>query len=265
MTEEKPGKEGQILNVVTPITENNVEYLNAVSATSSKKRVKDVEIPMETRLENLKIGDGGKPNAKNMAHLLVQGLHNKDANILRLVLRQKDEETVRLTVKRLPAQYVVTLVNELSLLMSKKLAGSETALLWIKHLIQIHASQLMAFGLDNLQTNFGACLGIIDHRSQNLSNLSKLRGRLDLLVNQLKQNNEITDDVNSENLLVYQEEDDELDSIADESSESDDHFDGDFEENSELEDNDKLENGNDQDMMENGNIEDYGEDEEMSD
>lgn len=245
--QKKTESDNQVLNVATPITENNVEYLNAVSSTSLKKPVKTVEIPMETRLENLTVGDGIKPNAKNMAHLLVQGLHNKDINILKLVLRQKDEETVRLTVKRLPAQYIVSLVNELSTMMTKKYASSDAALVWLKHLMLIHASQLISFGVENLQTNFGACLGIIDHRSQNLSNLSRLRGRIDLLANQIKQSNDIEDDINNENLLVYQEED-ELDSIVDESSSSED---GNFDEFEE--DDEPLTNGK---SLENGDMED---------
>lgn len=245
---------------MTPLTENNVEYLNAISAQSSKKSMKTVEIPMETRLENLTIGDGAKPHtsAKNMAHLLVQGLHNRDANILRLVLRQKDEETVRLTVKRLPAQYVASLVSELSVLMSKKTAGSETALLWLRNLIQTHASQLMAFGVENLQKNFGSCLGIIDHRSQNLGGLSRLRGRLELLVNQIKQNTGIDDEVNNENLLVYQEEND-LESMVDESSESSDESHNSFDdsEDSEKEEEEEVvQNGENGDgSLENGTME----------
>lgn len=167
------GTDGKLLNVVTPNTKNNVEYLNAVSATK-KMASKSFDIPMETRLENLSVGgDVQRPNAKNMAQLLVQGLHSKDAGILRLVLRQTDEETIKQTVKRLPPQYVVTLVNELSLLMAKKSAGSQVALMWLRNLIQNHASQLMAFGTENLSTNFGTCLGIIDQRATNLSALSR--------------------------------------------------------------------------------------------
>jgi hypothetical protein len=116
-------------------------------------------------------------------------------------------------------------------------------------LIQTHASQLMAFGVENLQMNFGNCLGIIDHRTQNLSSLSRLRGRLDLLVNQIKQNSGIDEEVNTENLLVYQEDND-LQSMVDESSESSDDshhsFDDDSDDEEEKEDN-SMQNGTNSD------------------
>lgn len=199
----KKGEPEQSLNVVTPITDKNVEILNVVSA--KRKAQKPVEIALETRLDNLTVGEGKRPNAKKMTHQLVQGLHGHDANILRNVLRQTDEEVVRLTVKFLPPQYVMAFVNELSLLMSKKTAGSETALMWLRYLIQTHASSLMAYGIDNLNATFGITLGIIDHRTQNLPGLSRLRGRLDLLVKQLKQNSDIDDEIRNDNMLVYED------------------------------------------------------------
>jgi Dip2/Utp12 Family/WD domain, G-beta repeat len=166
----------ETLNIVTPITDQNAEILNSISA--KKRLLKPTELPLETRLENLTVDTGKRPNAKKLTHQLIQGLHGNDANILRNVLRQTDEETVRLTVKYLPSQYVMSFVNELSLLMSKKTAGSEIALTWLRHLIQVHSSSLLAFGAINLSETFGTTLGIIDHRTQNLPALMRMRGRL---------------------------------------------------------------------------------------
>lgn len=191
------------LNMITPLTGKNVEVLNVISA--SRKANKPVEIAFETRLDNLTIGESKRPNAKKMTHQLVQGLHGQDANILRNVLRVTDEETVRLTVKYLPSQYVLAFVNELSLLMTKKTTGSETALLWLRYLIQTHASSLMAYGIDNLNATFGTTLGIIDHRTQNLPGLTRLRGRLELIIQQVKQNSDIDDEIHNENMLVYED------------------------------------------------------------
>lgn len=198
-------KEGadNTLNVVTPITNKNVEILNAISAT--RKHQKPVEIPLETRLDNLTVGESRRPNAKKMTRQLIQGLQGNDANILRNVLRQTDDETVRLTVKFLPPQYVMSLVNELSLLMTKKTAGSEIALIWLRYLIQTHASSLMSYGLENLNATFGTTLGIIDHRTQNLPALSRLRGRLELMVMQIKQTSDADEEIRNENLLVYED------------------------------------------------------------
>jgi hypothetical protein len=202
----KKGKESinEALNIVTPISDKNTEVLNIISA--KKRTQKPAEIPLGIRFDNLTVGSSSsRPNAKKLTYQLIQGLHGNDANILRNVLRQTDDETVRLTVRYLPAQYVMSFVNELSLLMSKKTAGSEMALTWLRHLIQTHASSLMAYGHLNLINTFGTTLGIIDHRTQNLPGLMRLRGRLDLLVSQLKQNSEFDDEIHNENVLVYED------------------------------------------------------------
>ena len=100
---------------------DEAEYLDPVLA--SKKALKTIEIPMESRLENLSLTSGGgqqKPNAKNMAQLLIQGLHSKDASILKLVFSKCDEESIKITLQKLPPQYVSSLLNEISLLMQQK-------------------------------------------------------------------------------------------------------------------------------------------------
>lgn len=188
--------------LITPIVSKDAEVLSSLSA---KRKQKPVEIALETRLDNLTVGEGRKPNAKKMTHQLIQGLHGKDANILRTVLRTKDEETVRMTVKFLPSQYVIALVNELSILMTKRTAGSEVALVWLRYLIQTHSSSLMAYGIENLNATFGTTLGIIDHRAESFPKLQRLRGRLELLVRQIKQTDDVGDEMKMDNLLVYED------------------------------------------------------------
>lgn len=108
-------------NMKTIIDEKKVEYLTPVA--SNKKSSKVPEIPMETRIENLSLGDGAKgPQATNVAQLLIQGLHSNDANMLRLAFSITDEKTISLTLQRLPPQYISSLVNELTSLMRKKTA-----------------------------------------------------------------------------------------------------------------------------------------------
>lgn len=105
----------------TIIDDKKVEYLTPVA--SNKKSTKVPEIPMETRIENLSLGDGAKgPQAKNVAQLLIQGLHSNDANMLRLAFSITDEKTISFTLQRLPPQYISSLVNELTSLMRKKTA-----------------------------------------------------------------------------------------------------------------------------------------------
>ncbi|XP_311415.5 WD repeat-containing protein 43 [Anopheles gambiae] len=193
------------LKAKTPILDK-VEYLN--SANSARKSVKEVEIPMEVRLENLSTP---KTSSKNMIHLLMQGMHSRDATLLKSVFAVDDAEMIQQTLERLPSQYVSPLLNELSHLMQMKTMHVKTAVCWLKPLISIHASQLMALGSINLLANFSTCLGIIEYRVEHLNSLSKLRGRLGLLIDQIdRSKNQAAnlDDITSGNVLVYQEGDD---------------------------------------------------------
>lgn len=73
-------------------------------------------------------------------------------------------------------------------------------------LVQTHSSQLLALGKDDLFEKFGPCIGIIENRIENLKTLSRARGRLDLLVNQIKRKNIKDDGLDQiDKLLVYQD------------------------------------------------------------
>ncbi|XP_053659106.1 WD repeat-containing protein 43 [Anopheles marshallii] len=203
---EGKAKEGEHKSKTPTIDAANVEYMNAANA--SRKTVKEVEIPMEVRLENLSTP---KTSSKNMIHLLVQGLHSRDATLLRNVFAVDDSDMVQQTLGRLPPQYVSPLLNELSHMMQMKTMHVKTAVCWLKHLIHIHASQLMALGSSNLLANFSTCLGIIEYRVEHLNSLSRLRGRLELLIDQIDRSKNRAanlDDRSNMNVLVYQEGDD---------------------------------------------------------
>lgn len=72
---------------------------------------------MEVRLENLSTP---KTSSKNMIHLLMQGMHSRDATLLKSVFAVDDAEMIQQTLERLPSQYVSPLLNELSHLMQMK-------------------------------------------------------------------------------------------------------------------------------------------------
>lgn len=97
-------------------------------------------------------------------------------------------------------------------------------------LLQTHSSQLMALGADELMNRFGPCMGIIEHRINNLKNLNRIKGRLDLLLNQMEDqpNVDIIETVN-EQMLVYQDESEESDAGMDDDSEEEDDEDDDEE------------------------------------
>lgn len=108
------------LKTISPLIETEkVDY--QTNAVVSRKGQKTIEIPMETRLENLTFGSAAdSKQARNIAQLLVQALHSHEANLLRMVFTNKDEQVIRSTLQRLPPQYVGSLVAELTQLAQKK-------------------------------------------------------------------------------------------------------------------------------------------------
>ncbi|XP_067627144.1 WD repeat-containing protein 43 [Eurosta solidaginis] len=228
----KDVKTGSTQKTITPIVnEADVEYKS--STTVSKKKLKPVEMPMESRLQNLNLNappGSGAPQAQSKVQLLVQALHSKDNVLLCSVLHTHDIKTIQLTLHKLPVQYVGPLVNELTQFMQQKRMNVEYAVDWLKVLVQTHSSQLMALGSEDLLSKFGPCIGLIEHRVNCLNELTKIHGRLELLINQIKRNTE-EDHLNSANVLVY-EDNDSSDSDLEEEGEksgSNDEWDEDIE------------------------------------
>uniref|UniRef100_A0A1B0EZ96 Small-subunit processome Utp12 domain-containing protein n=2 Tax=Phlebotomus papatasi TaxID=29031 RepID=A0A1B0EZ96_PHLPP len=197
------------------VDHTKVDY---VLGGETKKTLKTIEIPMEKRLENLALskdqGAGTVTPAKNM-HYLIQALHSRDPKILQDVLLTKDKNSIRTTLKYLPPQYIRPLINELTTLMQKKLKNVECATHWMKVLIELHVGQLMAVGSEDLRSQMKPFLGIVEHRVSNLQALTRVRGRLDLILSQIRGNSEVDRDeiakINK-NLIVHQDEASDSDS-----------------------------------------------------
>lgn len=191
-------------NVVVPAVETDqVEYLNHVSAV--KKTQKPLEIPLQTRLENISL-QSSLPQPKNMVRILIQGLHSKDSAILRTVFQTTDPETVRTTLSKLPPQYVRPLIYQLSQMMLLKMTHVQSAVQWMTLLLQTHTSQLMALGTEELKNALSVCLGVMDSRVATLPAISLLRGRLDLLATQLKRSNtQAEEEIDTKDLLTYED------------------------------------------------------------
>lgn len=66
------------LKTLKPIIDNHLVEFQ--SLTNVQRRTKSIEIPLETRLENVSLNTDGEnvPQGKNMVHLLMQGLNSHD-------------------------------------------------------------------------------------------------------------------------------------------------------------------------------------------
>ncbi|GBP02244.1 hypothetical protein EVAR_69007_1 [Eumeta japonica] len=106
---------------------------------------------------------------------------------------------------------------------------------------------MMALGKDDLLDKFGPCIGIIEHRANCLKELSKLNGRLQLLVSQIKRNTQEEDSLRSDNVLVFDDNDDSSNSELEDGlnkQSSDDEW----EEGAEDDDDDENQENGDENM-----------------
>ncbi|KAI4471388.1 wd repeat-containing protein 43 [Holotrichia oblita] len=209
----KAAKQTESSKFRSPLVNNSVQYLTPHTITSSTSKRKpdggSQEIPMEQRLENLTLTKtditSKVPKVDNVAQLLVQGLHSKDKHILKSVLIRRDENVIRSTIRRLPMPVIVPLLQELTSYIQGKTAMSSTGSLWLKHLLQVHTALLLSN--PQLSELLDPVLGSIQSRLLLQTPLSKLSGRLDLLMAQINRVNTQENNETDEALLSYIDKD----------------------------------------------------------
>ncbi|XP_067469840.1 WD repeat-containing protein 43 isoform X1 [Thunnus thynnus] len=189
------------------------------TSQGSEKRKKDTdtkEMSIAERLGEIDLStvssEKGAPKGTpslqtdNFAVLLVQGLESNDANILNKVFQTRKEMVIKKTVARLPLPAVLPLVEEIT----KRLQGHPfTAVLmvrWLKAVLMHHTSYLAS--LPDLVTQLGVLYHMIESRVKMFHKLTKLHGKLYLLMTQVAtsdSSNTVTD-VDHAAKLVYEEE-----------------------------------------------------------
>ncbi|XP_038584751.1 WD repeat-containing protein 43 [Micropterus salmoides] len=153
----------------------------------------------------------------NFAVLLVQGLESNDANILNKVFQTRKEVVIKKTVARLPLPAVLPLVEEIT----KRLQGhpfmAVLMVRWLKAVLIQHTSYLAS--LPDLVTQLGVLYHMIESRVKMFHKLTKLHGKLYLLMTQVatSDSSNTVADVDHTAKLVYEEESsDEDDASGDE-------------------------------------------------
>ncbi|XP_045919135.1 WD repeat-containing protein 43 [Micropterus dolomieu] len=153
----------------------------------------------------------------NFAVLLVQGLESNDANILNKVFQTRKEVVIKKTVARLPLPAVLPLVEEIT----KRLQGhpfmAVLMVRWLKAVLIQHTSYLAS--LPDLVTQLGVLYHMIESRVKMFHKLTKLHGKLYLLMTQVatSDRSNTVADVDHTAKLVYEEESsDEDDASGDE-------------------------------------------------
>ncbi|KAK5916411.1 hypothetical protein CgunFtcFv8_011398 [Champsocephalus gunnari] len=247
--------ETSISKVKTPIVNNKSKVLvpglpghQAPVKGTSEKRKKDTdtkEISIVERLGEIDLSkvpsEKGAPKGTaslqtdNFAVLLVQGLESNDASILNKVFQTRKEMVIKKTVARLPLPAVLPLVEELT----KRLQGHPfTAVLmvrWLKAVLMHHTSYLAS--LPDLVTQLGVLYHMIESRVKMFHKLTKLHGKLYLLMTQVAtsdSSNTVTE-VDHTAKLVYEEESSDEDEASGDEALRDDEDSDNWEEDEVLE------------------------------
>ncbi|XP_014663435.1 PREDICTED: WD repeat-containing protein 43-like [Priapulus caudatus] len=151
------------------------------------------------------------PRTDTMAVLLTQGLQSQDMSMIDKVLTEATANVIDNTVRRLPVQAVVPLVQVLALRMSAAPNIAQTYIQWVKSILSTHTSFLMTF--PELIEKLSVIYQIMDARLMMFTRMSRLKGKLDLIFSQVNpvEGKRVTDQAA---MLVYQEEssDDDVDS-----------------------------------------------------
>ncbi|XP_063354036.1 WD repeat-containing protein 43 [Pelmatolapia mariae] len=186
------------------------------TSQGSEKRKKDTkEMSIAERLGEIDLSTVSEKGASkgtaslqtdNFAVLLVQGLESNDASILNKVFQTRKEMVIKKTVARLPLSAVLPLVEELT----KRLQGHPfTAFLmvrWLKAVLMHHTSYLAS--LPDLVTQLGVLYHMIESRVKMFHKLTKLHGKLYLLMTQMatSDSSNMVSDVDHTAKLVYEDE-----------------------------------------------------------
>ncbi|CAG7825086.1 unnamed protein product [Allacma fusca] len=188
------------------------ETLNQIPGSSKskkqggKEKVGKGDLPMEERLTNLTIDAPVRnelPQGENLGHLLSQGLHSKDTRILQSVLHRNDEKVILNTVRSLPVQLILPLVEEIKVMLTGKSQVNHCILRWLKAVFQIHSSYLMCCSAN--EELMGPIMSLLRARETLYPQMCLLKGKLELIKGHVAAK-QYKADVPNEALLTYQDE-----------------------------------------------------------
>ncbi|KAK8086820.1 U3 small nucleolar RNA-associated protein 6 [Apiospora phragmitis] len=113
-----------------------------------------------------------------------QALRTDDADLLESCLRATDANTIRSTVQRLDSSLAGVLLTKLASRMHRRPGRAGTLLIWVQWTLVTHGGALAT--QPNLTKKLGELHRVMEERTRGLSSLLSLKGKLDLLVQQMK-------------------------------------------------------------------------------
>lgn len=182
------------------------------TAVKRKKRKLSVsEMTIEDRLNAISMDVNGKPpaneppKADTLSKLLTQGLQSQDKKILNNVLQNRNATVIKNTVKKLPVQVVIPLIQEICKRMHGHSQSGEVLVKWTKAVLTTHTSFLLSF--PEMVEKLNSLYQMMESRTAVLGKLSRLQGKLDLVLSQITSQEQQEEAVEiNQPLLMYQED-----------------------------------------------------------
>jgi len=188
----------------TPTTTGGTKRKNSESGKTEAMSVAD-RIKLLSHDQNQK---STPPRTDSVLQLLLQGLNSKDKRILESVLERADDELINDTVKRLPLEAVLPLLEILHHYIQGKVSLVFSHGKWLKAVLQHHTSQIMSS--PECEEILASMNTVIEGRTRNYAKILQLRGKLEMMVKQVQdQDDQFQPELNQaskEALLVYQDD-----------------------------------------------------------
>ncbi|KAG1663724.1 WD repeat-containing protein 43 [Nymphon striatum] len=195
----------------------------SLSEVTIEERLNDIRTRRNS--ENVPSNDN-IPSTDNMMHLLIQGLQSTDQKMLNSVLQKSNEVEIRNTVRLLPNQYILPLINELTKRIHGKSQSNHSYVKWLLSVLTNHTAYFMMH--HDVSQLLRPLNELLNSKLELFHRLSKLSGKLELILSQVSSKHlEPKLNISTEPLLLYEEDSPEEDDdfMRPNHSESEDNWD----------------------------------------
>ncbi|KAI7859133.1 WD40-repeat-containing domain protein [Circinella umbellata] len=188
------------------------QQTESLTEPSLEQRLNEMGVEGAETIKNEKIkkkfNKPPTPSAGSLQQVLLQALHSGDKALLEACLTQEKAEIVNTTVQRLPTAYVIPLMLQLIAKFQNSPGRGSGLLIWIKAVLLTHTTYLMT--VPDLVAQLSTFYQALDARLAVFPKLLALRGRLDLIQNQINNRSRFSqqeEDMENNVMGVYVEED----------------------------------------------------------
>lgn len=179
---QQPVKTSQVTDSKVTILGPGNMTVDTLPALKSTNQIEE-DVPLSDRLEPVsKPKSSGTPSSESLTQLLTQAVASGDGKLLEEVLRVHKEKVVRATIRKLPVTVVLPFLRNLIEMLQKQPGRGLELSLWIRTILTTHTAYLMT--LPQLVRSFSGLYQLLDARAGTFSRLSRLQGKLDLMLTQ---------------------------------------------------------------------------------